>query len=674
MRRVLDLLAHRMMQQRANDTDQLRGVAIDQSEAESIVEELRQRLAEPLEDAAPAPRLVDRAPSREETPLDRVRRVFDLQQTHVDALILCVAVELDSRFARLVAYLNDHFSRSRPTVGLVLAMSNGQMTAADFCECDAVRHGLLQIEGDAPLSESSLRVPREFLTRLVVTTVVPPIAPGVRLHTDAPLALDALPLTAAQRGTLRKWASSIGAAATPPPLLLTGLPGAGRATAARAASALGGRAMVECAWMTDRADLIAIAVREARWFESSLLIRMADAATAASVAGMWTALANVNLPIAVALPPEHAAAACASASLEPLVVDLGPLAIGQREALWAALLSPPACGVPVTVSDAERRELAERYDFLPGTLVRAVRRAVADRPTDDALDFASLASACRTVGSAVMGTIAQRLPQPYTRTDLVLPRPLLDELDLAAAWAGNGRRVFEEWGFGRRVAFGRGLTALFTGEPGTGKTMTAQVLSAELALDLFRVDLSRVMSKYIGETEKNLSRLFEDAKASGAILFFDEADALFGKRTEVKDAHDRYANVEIGYLLQRMEEHTGITILATNRAGDLDKAFTRRFHFILDFPMPRAPDRRRIWEGMLPPGAAVDADIDLDQLAREYEISGGEIRNSVLSAAFIAAQEGVPIGLRHLKRGLRRELLKTGRVLDARQRRQLDGD
>ena len=273
-----------------------------------------------------------------------------------------------------------------------------------------------------------------------------------------------------------------------------------------------------------------------------------------------------------------------------------------------------------------------------------------------------------------MGPIAQRLPQPYARDDLVLPQELCDELDLASAWMRNQRRVFEDWGFGRRITLGRGLTALFTGEPGTGKTMAAQVLARELGLELFRVDLSRVMSKYIGETEKNLSQFFDDARASGAILFFDEADALFGKRTEVKDAHDRYANLEIGYLLQRMEEHVGTTVLATNRMADLDEAFTRRFHFILDFPMPGPPERRRIWEGMLPRDAAREPAIDLDALARDYDISGGEIRNSVLSAAFIAAGEGVPIGLRHLKRGLRRELLKTGRVLDSKQRRALDGD
>jgi SpoVK/Ycf46/Vps4 family AAA+-type ATPase len=174
---------------------------------------------------------------------------------------------------------------------------------------------------------------------------------------------------------------------------------------------------------------------------------------------------------------------------------------------------------------------------------------------------ADLAHACREVGSAAMGPLAQKLPLPFQWADLVVPQALEVELDLAIAWMHQQRRVLDEWGFGRWVAMGRGLTALSAGPPGTGKTMAAQVLARALGLDLYRVDLSRVMSKWIGETEKNLSRLFDEAQASGAVLFLDEADApLFGKRTEVKDAHDRYANVETAYLLQRIKEHDGVVI------------------------------------------------------------------------------------------------------------------
>jgi SpoVK/Ycf46/Vps4 family AAA+-type ATPase len=196
--------------------------------------------------------------------------------------------------------------------------------------------------------------------------------------------------------------------------------------------------------------------------------------------------------------------------------------------------------------------------------------------------------------------------------------------------------------------------------------MAAQVLARGLGLDLYRIDLSRVMSKYIGETEKNLARLFDEAEASGAILFFDEADAIFGKRTEVRDAHDRYANVEIGYLLQRMEEHEGVTILATNRMRDMDEAFIRRFHFIVNFPAPSEPDRLRIWQGMFPAGADRDEGVDLRLLAHHFEITGGEIRNVVLAAAFLAAADGSPIKMLHLRRSLQRELAKNGRVVDER--------
>jgi hypothetical protein len=425
----------------------------------------------------------------------------------------------------------------------------------------------------------------------------------------------------------------------------------------------------------DRADFIGAAVREALWHDATLLVRVGEGSRDADLAGLWTILGALRMPVALALPRELVEAACAGAPVEPIVVYLEETTISQRERLWRRLLSTEFSNSPIRISDEEWEELAARYDFVPGALARAVRRAAADRAgSGQPLDFETLSGACRAVGRAAIGPIAQRLAQPYIRSDLVLPQELHEELDLASAWMRNRRRVFEDWGFGRRIALGRGLTALFTGQPGTGKTMAAQVLARELGLELFRIDLSRVMSKYIGETEKNLSRLFDDARASGAILFFDEADALFGKRTEVKDAHDRYANLEIGYLLQRMEEHTGTTILATNRVGDLDQAFIRRFHFILNFPMPQPPERRRIWEGMLPAGAAREPELDLDSLACEYAISGGEIRNSVLSAAFIAANEGASIGLRHLKRGLRRELVKTGRILDSKQRQELQGD
>jgi SpoVK/Ycf46/Vps4 family AAA+-type ATPase len=225
-----------------------------------------------------------------------------------------------------------------------------------------------------------------------------------------------------------------------------------------------------------------------------------------------------------------------------------------------------------------------------------------------------------------------------------------------------GPKVFEEWGFERKLARGKGLNVLFAGPPGTGKTMAAEVLATDLGLELYKIDLASVVSKYIGETEKNLERIFHEGQSSNAILFFDEADSLFGKRSEVKDSHDRYANLEISYLLQRMEEYDGIVILATNLRKNMDDAFVRRMHGAIEFPMPEELDRLEIWRRTFPPEAPVAGDLDLEFLARKFKLSGGNIKNIVLEAAFFAAEAGSSISMGHLVRATRREHQKMGKL------------
>jgi SpoVK/Ycf46/Vps4 family AAA+-type ATPase len=223
-------------------------------------------------------------------------------------------------------------------------------------------------------------------------------------------------------------------------------------------------------------------------------------------------------------------------------------------------------------------------------------------------------------------------------------------------------QVFGSWGFGARLSRGTGLSVLFSGPPGTGKTLAAEVVAREVDLDLYAVDLSGVVSKYIGETEKNLSRIFAEARTSNAILFFDEADALFGKRTEVSDAHDRYANIETGYLLQKMDEYDGVVILATNLRQNLDDAFTRRIRFAVEFPFPEAAGRERIWRTLFPPQAPLAADVDFGVLAEEYAVAGGSIKNIVLNAAFLAAADGGTVSREHILHGTRREFEKIGKL------------
>jgi hypothetical protein len=271
--------------------------------------------------------------------------------------------------------------------------------------------------------------------------------------------------------------------------------------------------------------------------------------------------------------------------------------------------------------------------------------------------------AARQQSNHHLGQLAQKIEPRYSWRDIVLPPKELEPLHDIVSMMRFRSVVLEEWGLGKKLAANHGLSALFTGEPGTGKTLAAQVIAAELQLDLYRIDLSNVVSKYIGETEKNLEKIFTEAHNSNAILFFDEADALFGKRSEVKDAHDRYANIEVGYLLQRMEVHDGITILATNLSGNMDDAFTRRLNYIVHFPNPDEAQRLSIWKVLLPEKMPIDAQIDWQYLAAAYPIAGGNIRNVLVAAAYLAAQDGGVVRMDHILQAVRREMQKMGRLI-----------
>jgi SpoVK/Ycf46/Vps4 family AAA+-type ATPase len=277
-------------------------------------------------------------------------------------------------------------------------------------------------------------------------------------------------------------------------------------------------------------------------------------------------------------------------------------------------------------------------------------------------EVADLNFGARHASSSRLGELAVALEPAYSWGDLVLPQRQLELLRSISAYLRHRDRVLSEWGYEATVSRTQGLKVLFAGESGTGKTMAAQVLGAALGLELFRVDLATIVSKYIGETEKNLERVFTAADGSNAILFFDEADALFGRRSEVSDSHDRYANIEVAYLLQRMEAYPGAVILATNFRRNIDDAFVRRLDFVIDFPFPAAEDRARIWRLVLPPAAPVSDDVDIEFLAAQFKLSGGAIRNCSLAAAFSAADDGTQIEMRHLVRAVAQEYSKQGRL------------
>jgi SpoVK/Ycf46/Vps4 family AAA+-type ATPase len=372
---------------------------------------------------------------------------------------------------------------------------------------------------------------------------------------------------------------------------------------------------------------------------------------------LWHVLQAFNEPVLLLGP----AAAYSQIPSEARVwrLEMTSPGFSLRQRAWESAVSHCTASV-------DPARLADTFHFggrrIRQTLDLATSLAALRDPTEAQPTTQDLLEAGRALTAPHVGRFAVQIEPRYRWADIVLPPEKTQQLDRIAAWMKFRRVVHQDWGFGEKLSRGKGLNILFTGPSGTGKTMAAEILAGELALDLFQIDLSSVVSKYIGETEKNLSAIFREAEQSQALLFFDEADALFGKRTEVKDAHDRYANIEVNYLLQRVEQYQGVVVLATNLQRNLDEAFLRRMQEVVEFPFPDENLRERIWRGHFPPDAPRDEDIDFAFLARQFKLTGGNIKNIVLNAAFLAAQEDKPIGMTHLILATKSEFQKQGKL------------
>jgi hypothetical protein len=414
----------------------------------------------------------------------------------------------------------------------------------------------------------------------------------------------------------------------------------------------------------DAGLLLQLAFREGRLHRAAVHLAHADMAlreeTRPLLAALAAAVQDCDRPVFLS-GESHWTGGTLGVGVHPVAVPLPDLARGT--AIWrrglAAHTADPA--------EAERwaAELAGRYRLPPARIRAAVRQADDQRlmePEPRPLTWADVSAACRRQSSRALGQVAVKVESRCGWDDLVLPADRIAQLRDVCDQVRHRQLVLHRWGFGAKLSHGTGLSVLFSGPPGTGKTMAAEVLARELDVDLYKVDLSGIVSKYIGETEKNLARIFAEARTGNAILFFDEADALFGKRTEVSDAHDRYANIETSYLLQQMEEYEGIVVLATNLRQNIDDAFTRRIRFIVEFPFPESEDRRRIWQTLFPPGAPLAADVDFARLAKEFPVTGANIKNIALNAAFLAAADAGTIGSSHILRGTRREFEKIGKL------------
>ncbi len=351
---------------------------------------------------------------------------------------------------------------------------------------------------------------------------------------------------------------------------------------------------------------------------------------------------------------------------DPEVRTLIPLELAfpdnyQRKQYWEYFSREYAFREPI-----DWGTMGSKFRFTPGQIREVLTTAqimaswhFGEKPV---IHLEELYQTCYAKGHHQLSKKAVRITPRYIWEDLILPGEPKTQLKNACNQIKHRYIVFQEWGFDRKLSYGKGLSILFSGPPGTGKTMAAQVFANELDLEIYKIDISQLVSKYIGETEKNINEVFDGAQRSNAILFFDEADALFGKRSEVKDSHDRYSNIETAYLLQKIEEYEGVSILATNFVKNIDEAFLRRFNFVIDFPFPDAGYREKIWRTVFPKETPLDPDLDFQWLAGKFEVSGGNIKNIAVNAAFLAAENYGPVGVKHIVRAAKYEIHKSGKI------------
>ena len=315
--------------------------------------------------------------------------------------------------------------------------------------------------------------------------------------------------------------------------------------------------------------------------------------------------------------------------------------------------------------DIDFAALASKFKFSGGqikdAILTAINIAMVKKPGGSELSMSDLYDGCKAQSNKNLAAFAKKIKPHYQWEDIILPDDIKEQLKEINGYIKYKGTVYDEWGFDRKFSLGKGLNILFSGTSGAGKTMAAEVIANMVELDIYKIDLSSVVSKYIGETEKILNKIFIEAQTSNAILFFDEADALFGKRTEIRDSHDRYANIEVNYLLQKMEEHEGIVIMATNYKKNIDDAFLRRLHITIEFPFPDEKLRHKIWTNIFPKETPVDEAVDFKFLAN-FKITGGNIKNIVLSAAFLSACDSNIITMEHIIKATKREFQKMGKL------------
>jgi hypothetical protein len=600
-------------------------------------------------------------------PLERITRVFGLRPAERLILIVGLGPYVDAGYEKVYAYANDDIARKRPTVGLALDVlsDEGQEALAlrplFYSDAPLSRHRLTTLVGDSGSGSSPLLSQPLELDSHVAEVLLGFDGLDPRLYDAAELAPppeDGLEVGEQLARVLRQRRDAR--------VYLASRWHAEKQAAAVAACCLVGMRMIAVhtpalqqtgtAW-----PLLPLLFRDARLLHAALYFSdwdargEGDAETTSLSAAMRPLLRDHPLPVFFSGRGSTMEVMPATLHLQ---LELAPPTHAERKRHWDEAEGG-------SLAHADTGHLAATFRFGSQEIRSAawMARSLADWRGADSISLEDLKMAARFQSQPRLTMLAHKILPHFTWADIVLPPDRLAQLREIAVQVLYQHVVYDEWGFASKTSLGRGVNVLFAGQSGTGKTMAAEIIAHELGLDLYKIDLSGLVSKYIGETEKNLARVFDEAGDTNAILFFDEADAVFGKRTEVRDSHDRYANIEVSYLLQKMEEYDGIVVLASNLRANIDEAFLRRVRAIVEFPFPEEQDRLRIWERTLSASAPIADDVELEFMARQFRIAGGNIKNIVLLAAFLAAEEGEPIGMAHLIRATKREYQKLGRLI-----------
>lgn len=622
--------------------------------------------------------------------------LFSLDIFEIDVLLIGLAPELDLKYEKIYSYLQNDVTKKRPGVDLALNMLCPTIAAklksrAYFSPAaPLLRNHLICLteneangypEGQQSLISTFIKVDERIINFLLGFDELDPRIRDFSYLLETKRSFEALILPEDLKSKLKDSVNWHILNRAPLKFLFKGPYGSGRKTAAEAACReantdlliMDSKVLLE----NNSPEIASLVLREALLQDSALYFEEFDALLSENEAK--PSLKNLVYNLKTHPNCVFLAGNGFSGQKEGLKDNLMDSLINHgflpfsfpnppyplRRKLWEVCLEGNCSLAEDKDFNDDLNGLASKFRFTGGQIKDAIsiagEIAKAKNPEIPALSAETLYEGCKARSNQRLSTLALKINPHYDWEDIILPKDTLEQLKEVCNFIKHRETVYSDWGFEKKLSYGKGLNVLFSGPSGTGKTMAAEILANEVKLDLYKIDLSNVVSKYIGETEKNLKRIFEEAETSNSILFFDEADAIFGKRSEVKDAHDRYANIETAYLLQKMEEYEGTVILASNFRKNMDDAFLRRLHFVIEFPLPDEKSREDIWRKTFPEETPVENVLDFTFLSK-FKLTGGNIKNIVLAASFLAAENSGAVAMEHLIRATKREFQKIGKL------------